>query len=133
MASITMETKKNGLLTARIQVSGKDYLTGKHKLFVKRVYNEYGLTETKFEKQAFRLALEFEDEVHRTYSNKDRVSILTFSELAAEWLQFIFDNLSKNYYIRAEQTIRLLITILKEITFITCRLQVLLCAIFSCF
>ena len=101
-----METKKNGLLAAKIQVSGKDS-TGKHKTFVKRVYNEYGLTEAKFKKQVLRFALQFEEEIHRNYSNKYNKVILPFPELATEWLQFIFDNLSKSYYIRAAETIQL--------------------------
>lgn len=114
MASFTIETKKNGLLAAKIQVSGKDYLTGKHKTFVKRVYNDYGLTEAKFKKQVFRYALEFEDEIHRRYSNKFKQTILPFPKLAAEWLQFIFDNLSKSYYLRAEETIKLFTNYLKR-------------------
>ena len=35
---------KKGRLKARIQVSGKDVATGKLKVFVKKVYNDDGLT-----------------------------------------------------------------------------------------
>ncbi|MCX4363875.1 MAG: hypothetical protein OSJ74_10940 [Clostridia bacterium] len=48
MAYFKITPNKKGELQAKIQVSGKDLSTGKNKLFVKRVYNNDGLTEAKF-------------------------------------------------------------------------------------
>ena len=65
MAHWHLETKKNGMLVGKIQVSGKDYETGKYRLFCKRIYNEDNLTLAKFQKVVERTALNYEEEVHR--------------------------------------------------------------------
>ena len=104
MAYFKIETDKKGNLKARIQVSGKDYETGRPKLFVKRVYNDESLTEAKFRKQVEKIALSFEDEVAKAFAEQraqPRDRVLTFSELAKEWVQTIKNNLSYNYYLHA--------------------------------
>lgn len=53
MAYFKITPNKKGELQAKIQVSGKDLSTGKNKLFVKRVYNNDGLTEAKSRKQVY--------------------------------------------------------------------------------
>lgn len=108
MAYFKIEKNKKGELQAKIQVSGKDPLTDKNKIFVKRIYNENGLTEAKFHKQVEKIAIEFEDEVAKAYgtaqilTNSQRV--LSFAELMTEWQATIKADLSMNYYARAKDT-----------------------------
>ena len=104
MAYFKIETDKKGRLKARIQVSGKDYATGKSKIYTKKVYNDDNLTEAKFRKQVDKLAIAFEDEVARAYAEQEtavRDKVLTFAELAEEWVQMVKSNLSYNYYLHA--------------------------------
>ena len=104
MAYFKIETDRKGRLKARIQVSGKDYETGKAKIFIKKVYNDDNLTEAKFRKQVDKIALAYEDEVLRAYDEQKSVvsnKVLTFSELADEWVQTVKSNLSYNYYLHA--------------------------------
>ena len=104
MAYFKIETDRRGKLKARIQVSGKDYATGKAKLFTKKVYNDDNLTEAKFRKQVDKIAIAFEDEVARAYAEQESVMrdrVLTFSELAEEWVKTVKNHLSYNYYLHA--------------------------------
>lgn len=104
MAYFKIETDRKGKLKARIQVSGKDYETGKAKIFTKKVYNVDNLTEAKFRKQVDKIALAFEEEVARAYAEQETVvrdKVLTFAELAEEWVQTVKSNLSYNYYLHA--------------------------------
>ena len=104
MAYFKIETDRKGRLKARIQVSGKDYETGKAKIFTKKVYNNDNLTEAKFRKQVDKIALAYEDEVLKAYTEQKSVvynKVLTFSELAEEWVQTVKSNLSYNYYLHA--------------------------------
>ena len=69
-----------------------------------KVYNDDNLTEAKFRKQVDKIALAYEDEVLKAYAEQKSVvsnKVLTFSELADEWIASIKANLSYNYYIRA--------------------------------
>ena len=109
MAYFKIETDKKGKLKARIQVSGKDVETGKAKIFTKKVYNDENLTEAKFRKQVEKISLAFEDEVERAYADRKTQicnKILTFSELAEEWVQTIKNNLSHNYFLRATEVVQ---------------------------
>ena len=67
MAYFKIETDRKGKLKARIQISGKDYETGKAKIFTKKVYNNDNLTEAKFRKYVDKIAIAFEEEVARAY------------------------------------------------------------------
>ncbi len=105
MAYFKIETDRKGKLKARIQISGKDYETGKAKIFTKKVYNNDNLTEAKFRKYVDKIAIAFEEEVARAYHEQKTVAnnkVLTFSELAEEWVQSIKANLSYNYYLHAQ-------------------------------
>ena len=104
MAYIKISRTKKGELRARIQVHGKDPATSEHKLFVKHVQDEEGLTESKFKKKINLIAAEMEKQVEKDY--EDRVehihtSVLTFSQLADEWISTINANLSHVYFMRA--------------------------------
>ena len=109
MAYFKIETDKSGKLKARIQVYGKDGVTGKAKIFTKKIYNSENLTEPKFRKQVEKTALAFEDEVAKAIVDQKspiRESVPTFSELAEEWLQNIKNGLSLSYYLRATDCIK---------------------------
>ena len=108
MAHWHLETKKNGILVGKIQVSCKDYETGKYRLFCKRIYNEENLTLAKFQKIVERAALNYEEEVHRAaiFFQKNRKRTLSFAEVAEEWLNYLKENLSINYYIKAKDTVK---------------------------
>lgn len=117
MAYFKITPNKKGELQAKIQVSGKDLSTGKNKLFVKRVYNTDGLTESKFRKQVEKLSIEFEEDVLKAYKEETTVlrsSVLTFSQLMKEWKATIKANLSINYYMHAERVEKLFNAFLKE-------------------
>ena len=109
MAHWHIETKKSGMIVGKIQVSGKDFQTGKHRLFCKRVYNDNHLTLGKFRKVVERAALDYEEEVQRAaiFFQQNRKRILSFAEIAEEWLDYLKENLSHNYYIRAKETVGL--------------------------
>ena len=112
MAYYKIEEDNKGRLKARMQVSGKDVATGKLKVFVKKVYNDDGLTLAKFKKQVEKYAMEFSEEVARAYEAGQNVGksarnkVLTVNELASEWLEHIRNNLSINYYLRAKEVVR---------------------------
>lgn len=112
MAYYKIEEDKKGRLKAHIQVSGKDVATGKLKVFVKKIYNDDGLTLAKFKKQVEKYAMEFSEEVVRAYEAGQNVGksarnkVLTVNELATEWLEHIRNNLSINYYLRAKEVVR---------------------------
>lgn len=104
MAYIQYRKTKKGILVARIQVSGKDPETGEFKVYPKNIQNDEGLTEAKFKKKITILAAEFENEVANAY--KDQMAyihtgVLTFSQLAQEWISSINAHQSHNYYLRA--------------------------------
>ena len=111
MAYYRIEEDKKGRLKARIQVSGKDISTGKSKVFVKRVYNDDGLTLAKFKKQVERLADEFAGELEEAYNkglsgeNINPNRVLTVNELADEWIEHIKNDLSISYYKRAKDLV----------------------------
>ena len=106
MAHWHIETKKNGMIVGKIQVSGKDFQTGRHRLFCKRVYNDKHLTLAKFRKVVERAAIDYEEEVQRSASffQQNRKRVLSFAEIAEEWLDYLKENLSHNYYVRAKET-----------------------------
>ena len=109
MAHWHIETKKNGILAGKIQVSGKDFETGKHRLFCKRIYNLGNLTPAKFGKAVEYEAVKFEQEIQQgiCFFEQNRKRILTFEEIAEEWLNYLKENLSFNYYRRAKETVKL--------------------------
>lgn len=105
MASIQYKKNKKGVLVARIQVSGKDPHTGKFKIYPRTISNEDGLTEAKFKKKINLLAAQFEEEIATACANQMEyihTAVLTFSELAAEWIRSIDAHQSHNYYIHAK-------------------------------
>lgn len=101
------ETKKHGL-TAKIQAYGKDVVTGETKLYVKRIYNTEKLTEAKFRKYVERAASDFELQLQEAEEQavETRVRILTFAELAEEWLNTVKATLSVHYYERSADCIK---------------------------
>lgn len=108
---------RRGELVAKVQVLTKDIATGKNKLVVKRIYNTEKLTDAKFRKQVEKFSLTFEDEIKNAYS--DRVAqiknnVLTFSQLANEFLTNIELHLSQNYYDRAIKTVEWFNNYLKD-------------------
>jgi len=104
MAYYKIEKDKKGILQAKIQISCKDYNTGKTKRFSKRIYNKDGLSEAKFKKYIERQSIDFEDEMFEVYEKQAeyRTRILTFAELTQEWKASVKVNLSHNYYLRIE-------------------------------
>lgn len=118
MAYYKITTNKKGELVAKMQVYGKDLSTGERKLYVKRVYNENGLTEAKFKKFLDKEAIAFEEEVARAYREHDvsvKARVLTFHELMAEWKENIRINLSISYYERACEVEKKFNEYLKEV------------------
>lgn len=118
MAYSKITTNKKGELVAKMQVYGKDLSTGERKLYVKRVYNENGLTEAKFKKFLDKEAIAFEEEVARAYREHDvsvKARVLTFHELMAEWKENIRINLSISYYERACEVEKKFNEYLKEV------------------
>ena len=104
MAYVNYTTSKRGVLVARIHVSGKDPKTNENKVFTQRVYNEDGLTEVKFKKKVNLIAAEMEQQVIRDYEDHVETihtAVLTFPQLAEEWIATIDANLSHSYYLRA--------------------------------
>ena len=118
MANIQYRKTKKGVLVARIQVSGKDPKTGKFKIYPKNIQNNEGLTEAKFKKKIILIAAEFEQEVADSYQNNVEFfhsRVLTFSELANEWISGINSHQSHNYYLRATDVCKLFNDYLKTI------------------
>lgn len=118
MAYIKYSTSKKGTLIARIQVYGKDPATGQPKLFPKNIRNEEGLTEAKFKKKINKIAIELEERIAAEY--KDQMTyihtgVLTFSQLAEEWIAGINAHQSHNYYLRATDVCNLFNEYLKTI------------------
>ena len=108
MAYIKIEKGKNGILRARIQVSGRDSTSNDYKLFSKKIYNDTDLTEAKFRKRVEKEALLFEEEVKNSFIEEREIihnHILTFSELASEWIKTVEFGLSKNYVLRSKDVI----------------------------
>ena len=104
MAYVNYTTSKRGVLVARIHVSGKDPKTNENKVFTQRVYNEEGLTEAKFKKKVNLIAATLEEQVIRDYEDHVETihtAVLTFPQLAEEWIATIDTNLSHSYYLRA--------------------------------
>ena len=104
MAHIKYSKTKKGVLVARIQVSGKDPETGAFKIYPKNIQNDEGLSEAKFKKRINIIAAEYEQEVADAYNNKMafiHTGVLTFIQLAEEWIATIDTNLSQGYYLRA--------------------------------
>ena len=106
MAHISYRTNKKGEMFAKIQVSGKDPRTGEHKLYLKTIKNESGLTEAKFKKLANKEAIAFEENIINQIKDEVitvRTKVLTFPQLAEEWLNTINANLSRNYFERSSE------------------------------
>ena len=106
MAYIKYSKTKKGILVARIQVSGKNPETGDFKIYPKNIQNDEGLTEAKFKKKITILAAEFEEEIANQYRNQVEhihTGVLSFSQLAQEWIQSISAHQSHNYYLRATE------------------------------
>ena len=104
MASIQYRKTKKGILVARIQISGKDPTTGEYKIFPKNIQNDEGLSEAKFKKKITLIAAELEQEIADSYKNSVEyihTGVLTFSQLAKEWIAGISAHQSHNYYLRA--------------------------------
>ena len=104
MANYKITQNRKGELQAKIQVSGKDNITGNYKVYTKRVYNKDNLTEAKFRKQVDKAAIAFEEEITRALEAQTleiHTHVLTFAELMAEWQESIKANFSKNYYERS--------------------------------
>lgn len=118
MAHIQYSTTKKGVLVARVQVYGKDPATGLPKIYPKSIRNEEGLTEAKFKKKIKLIAAEFEEEVAISYKNSIdfiHTRVLTFSELASEWISGINAHQSHNYYLRATDVCKLFNDYLKTV------------------
>lgn len=104
MASIQYRKTKKGILVARIQISGKDPTTGEYKIFPKNIQNDEGLSEAKFKKKINLIAAELEQEIADSYKNSMEyihTGVLTFSQLAKEWIAGISAHQSHNYYLHA--------------------------------
>ena len=107
MAYFKIETNKKGLV-AKINVYAKDIETGKNKIITKRIYNDKGLTEAKFEKYVEKYSMNLEEELQTAYKEKTeyfRNRVLTFEQLSEEFITNIRKNLSINYYLRAKDVI----------------------------
>ena len=102
MAYYKIEKNKKGKLRAKIQVSCKDYSTGKAKLFTKTIYNTDNFTEPRFTKHIERETFLFEEELIKAYETqvRSRTKVLTFNELVEEWKITVKRTLSHNYLLR---------------------------------
>lgn len=67
MAYFKITKNSEGMLVAKVQISGKEPGTGKTKLYVKRFYNTDNLSEAKFRKQVDLLAAQLEREINIAY------------------------------------------------------------------
>lgn len=117
MAYFKITQTKNGRQQAKIQVSGKDIATGKNKIYVKRVYNDDGLSEAKFRKYVEKCSIEFEEDVARAYREGTAAitaRVLTFPELMKEWMEHVKADYSISYYGRAETALTKFVAYLKE-------------------
>lgn len=104
MASIKLELNSKGCLQAKVQVSCKDFRTGKNKIYAKRFYNTNNLSEAKFKKYVEKESFEFEASILKAYKEaiEFRSRVLTFAELTSEWKESVRQTLSHNYYLRIE-------------------------------
>lgn len=104
MAYFKIEKNNKGVMQAKIQVSCKDFSTGKNKIFSKRIYNTDNLTEAKFRKFVERESFDFESKILDDYNEQAsyRTRILTFAELTKEWKVSVKANLSHNYLLKIE-------------------------------
>lgn len=104
MAYFEITTNKKGVFTAKIQAYGIDFATKKRKVQYKRIVNDEGLSRAKFTKFVEREAIAFEESLAELYEktiNGERTEVLTFPELAEEWLHRTKTTLSVNYYVRS--------------------------------
>ena len=117
MAYIDIKENKKGMLVAKIQISGKDPTTDENKIYSKRIYNEESLTPAKFRRFVEKAAIEFEEEVEKQYESGVKqicTRVLTFDELATEWITNIEKNFSRCYYSRAVEAVSKFNTYLKK-------------------
>lgn len=117
MAYIDIKENKKGMLVAKIQISGKDPATDKNKIYSKRIYNDDDLTPAKFRRFVEKTAIEFEEEIEKQYKSGIKqicTRVLTFDELATEWLAHVEKNLSRCYYSRAVEAVSKFNTYLKR-------------------
>ena len=122
MAHIEYKQNKNGLLIAKVRARGTDISTGEKKQFVKYIKNDLNLTPAKFRKFVERESMNFEIDIEtKVFQNEQKEciqtkieskateaisnQILTFYELAQEYLTHIKKNLSLNYYVRMKQDV----------------------------
>ena len=104
MAYFKITTNKKGVLSAKIQAYGIDFATKKRKFQYKRIVNDEGLSRAKFTKFVEREAIAFEESLAELYEktiNGERAEVLTFPQLAEEWLHRTKTTLSVNYYVRS--------------------------------
>ena len=104
MAYFKITTNKKGVLSAKIQAYGIDFATKKRKVQYKRIVNDEGLSRAKFTKFVEREAIAFEESLAELYEktiNGERTEVLTFPQLAEEWLHRTKTTLSVNYYVRS--------------------------------
>ena len=109
MAYYRLTTNKKGHLSAKIQVYAPGLNNEKGKVHYKRIINEDDLPKTKFIKLVEREAIAFEESLEKIYKkskNGERAIVLTFPELAEEWLQGIERNQSINYHVRGLDVIK---------------------------
>lgn len=117
MAYYKITTNKKGVLTAKIQAYGIDFATKKRKVQYKRIVNDDGLSRAKFTKFVEREAIAFEESLAELYEktiNGERTEVLTFPELAEEWLHRTKTTLSVNYYVRSRGIVDKLNEYLKD-------------------
>lgn len=103
MAYFKISTDKKGKLKAKTQALGRDPETDKQKVCYKLVKNDNDLTPAKFHKYVEKCAIEFEEELAKAYELKTdikKLKVLTFDELATEWLESVKKNWSINYYLK---------------------------------
>ncbi len=110
MAYYKITTNQKGKLVAKVQVYTKDIETGKNKIVTKRIYNEENLSEAKFKKQVEKFSLEFEENLADAYeqkTNQIKNNVLSFPQLAQEFVANIEKNYSQCYLIRASKIVKL--------------------------
>lgn len=104
-----LTTNKKGHLSAKIQVYAPGLNNEKGKVHYKRIINEDDLPKTKFIKLVEREAIAFEESLEKIYKKSkagERAIVLTFPQLAEEWLQGIERNQSINYHVRGLDVIK---------------------------
>ena len=107
MAYFKIHKNEKNKLYARVQVSYTDKGSGKRKILNRRIYNEDDLTPARFRKHIEKLSIELESNFQKECEKNSTFTsqILSFPELANEWLGTIRATLSISYYNRAKDVI----------------------------